>query len=46
MIAKNKNILLERDEFNNALQSLFTSAENAGVLDSVGRVMEAYLKGM
>lgn len=46
MIAKNKKILLEKDVFNSALESLFTSAENAGVLESVGRVMEAYLKGM
>ena len=44
MIAGNKDILLRHDCFDDAVRSLFRHAENNGILDQVGKMLELYLK--
>ena len=44
IIAKNRQILLERNLFDKAVESLLISAKKNGVLENVGRILEAYLK--
>ena len=44
MIADNRDILTSHKCFDNAIRSLFVHAQKNGVLDSVGKMMELYLK--
>lgn len=44
IIAKNRQVLLERNLFDKAVESLLISAKKNGVLENVGRILEAYLK--
>ncbi|SEF66513.1 Glycosyltransferase involved in cell wall bisynthesis [Butyrivibrio sp. Su6] len=44
IIAKNKDILLERKIFDKAVESLLLSAKKNGVLENVGNILSTYLK--
>ncbi len=44
LIAKNKNLLLQRGTFNGAVESLLNSAQSSGVLQNVSKILETYLK--
>ena len=45
IIAKNRAMLQERGTFNVAVQALFESAQEKGILKQVGTMLEAYLTG-
>jgi glycosyltransferase involved in cell wall biosynthesis len=46
IIAKNRAILQARGTFNDAVQSLFDSAQKKGILKQVGVMLESYLTGV
>ncbi len=43
LIAKNKKILMERDLFRVAVERLLKNAEEKGILNEVGQILESYL---
>ncbi len=46
ILAKNRQILMERGLFNPAVEKLFLDAQEKGILKEVGAILEGYLRGV